>query len=299
MHDIEINQYEKIAPIANKDALKSKCSRRKFLRGLTFGGLFSITPASLYAFAFEPEHIRLAEVTISIQGLPANSDGIRIGHISDTHCDTDRALRRTSRAVDLLLSQKPDAIFLTGDYITAKVYDRMPKTADALAPLSKARLGAYAVMGNHDWWAGDPEFVAQSLTRAGITVLRNQSIKVRGTDLWAVGLEQRCNNLQKPDKALKLVPVDAIKLLLMHEPDYADEAPPGFALQFSGHSHGGQVRIPFLPPIVVPTYGRRYPEGLQQAIFHRVYTTRGVGMVGPKIRFCCPPEVAVLTLRCA
>ena len=219
MHDIEINQYEKIAPIANKDALKSKCSRRKFLRGLTFGGLFSITPASLYAFAFEPEHIRLAEVTISIQGLPANSDGIRIGHISDTHCDTDRALRRTSRAVDLLLSQKPDAIFLTGDYITAKVYDRMPKTADALAPLSKARLGAYAVMGNHDWWAGDPEFVAQSLTRAGITVLRNQSIKVRGTDLWAVGLEQRCNNLQKPDKALKLVPVDAIKLLLMHEPD--------------------------------------------------------------------------------
>jgi hypothetical protein len=87
-----------------------------------------------------------------------------------------------------------------------------------------------------------------------------------------------------------------VKLLLIHEPDYADEAPASFALQFSGHSHGGQVRIPGLAPIIVPKYSRRYPEGLQRARHHMVYTTRGVGMVGPKFRLFCPPEVAVIRL---
>ena len=83
----------------------------------------------------------------------------------------------------------------------------------------------------------------------------------------------------------------------MHEPDYADEAPPGFALQLSGHSHGGQIRIPGLPAFHCPKYGRHYPEGLRQGPHHPVYTTRGVGTIGPPIRLFCPPEVTVLTLR--
>jgi predicted MPP superfamily phosphohydrolase len=94
-----------------------------------------------------------------------------------------------------------------------------------------------------------------------------------------------------------VVPDSAVELLLVHEPDYADEAPRGFSLQFSGHPHGGQVRIPMLPPIIVPTYSRRYPEGLQQARNHLVYTTRGVGMVGPKFRLFCPPEVGLIRLK--
>ena len=84
-------------------------------------------------------------------------------------------------------------------------------------------------------------------------------------------------------------------MLLVHEPDYADEAPPGFALQLSGHSHGGQIRVPGLPPLHVPKYSTHYPEGLQQGPHHPVYTTRGVGTTGPPIRLFCPPEVTVLT----
>ena len=98
-------------------------------------------------------------------------------------------------------------------------------------------------------------------------------------------------------QALQGVPETAVKLLLMHEPDYADEAPPGFALQLSGHSHAGQIRIPGLPPLHCPEYGRRYPEGLQQTTHHPVYTTRGIGMIGPQMRFCCPPEVTILTIQ--
>ena len=90
---------------------------------------------------------------------------------------------------------------------------------------------------------------------------------------------------------------DTVRLLLVHEPDYADESPAGFAMQFSGHSHAGQVRVPGLPPLYCPEYGRKYPEGLRHTLTHPVYTTRGVGMMGPQMRFCCPPEVTLLILR--
>jgi hypothetical protein len=173
----------------------------------------------------------------------------------------------------------------------------MAAAAAALRPLADVPHGAFAVLGNHDWWSGDPDYVADQLHSVGFTVLRNRSAPVKGSkELWVVGLEQRCDNLQDPVRALQGVPEDAVKLLLIHEPDFADEAPPGFALQFSGHSHGGQVRIPGLPPLIVPTYSRHYPEGLRQAPYHRVYTTRGVGMVSPRFRLCCPPEVAVIRL---
>jgi predicted MPP superfamily phosphohydrolase len=253
-------------------------------------------PTGIYAAEIEPEDIQVARVDVRIPGLPRGADGMLIGHLSDTHCDSPRAVQRTSRAARLLRSQNPDVVFVTGDYITHKAHERMPAAANALRTLADAPLGAIAVLGNHDWWSGDPDFVAGQMRRVGFKVLRNRSVFLASRNLWVVGLEQRCDDLQDPDIALQGVPKDAIKLLLIHEPDYADEAPNGFALQFSGHSHGGQVRIPGLPPIHVPTYGRRYPEGLQQAKNHLVYTTRGVGMIGPKVRLFCPPEVAVIRL---
>jgi predicted MPP superfamily phosphohydrolase len=275
-----------------------KFTRRRFLRWvLTRSAL--VVPVGGYAYAFEPNSIRVAEVTAKIAGLPKKADGLRIGHISDTHCDSDRAVRRAADAARLLMEQRPDVVFLTGDYISYKPRQRMGPAADALSHVSTARFGAYAVLGNHDWWSGDPYFVAAELKRVGVKVLWNQSAHLRELDLWLVGLQQRCDSLQHPERALKGVPPESVKLLLIHEPDYADEAPPGFALQFSGHSHGGQVRIPCLPPLIVPTYSRRYPEGLRQAKRHQVYTTRGVGMIGPQFRLFCPPEVGLITLRAA
>ena len=264
------------------------------------GGAFLAAPTGIYAHEMEPEEIQVSRFDVRIKGLPKGADGITIGHISDTHCDSPRAAGRAARAANLLRAQKPDIVVLTGDYITHNPHRRMAAAATALQPLSDAPLGAFAVMGNHDWWSGDPEFVARQLQGAGFHVLRNGSIPILDHErLWMVGLEQRCDDLQDPAVAFYDVPRDAIKLLLIHEPDYADEAPKGCSLQFSGHSHGGQVRIPGLPPIHTPTYGRRYPEGLQQAKNHLVYTTRGVGMVHPKFRLFCPPEVGLLHLIAA
>jgi predicted MPP superfamily phosphohydrolase len=255
-------------------------------------------PTAAYSYAIEPDQVRIATVVAHIPELPKAANGLRIGHLSDTHCDSDRAVNRAAAAARLLMAQKPDMVVITGDYITHDPQVRMPQAARALALLTAAPLGAFAVLGNHDWWAGEPDFVAQELARVGFRVLRNQSVRTRA-GFWLVGLDQRCDDQHDVDRALKDVPPDATKLLLIHEPDYADEAPPGFALQFSGHSHGGQVRIPMLPPIIVPTYSRRYPEGLRQARRHLVYTTRGVGMVRPQVRLFCPPEVGVIRLVAA
>jgi uncharacterized protein len=271
-------------------------SRRRFLRRLLFGGLVLGVPTAGYAHELEPERIQVVTLDVPIPGLPPEAHGLRIGHMSDTHCDSPRAVERAARAARLLMAQKPDVVCLTGDYITHQARSRMAPAADALRPLSEAPQGAFAILGNHDWWAGDPDFVTTVLHRVGFTVLRNASAPIRGTGVWAVGLEQRCDSRQNPTLALHGVPRDALRLLLIHEPDYADESPAGFALQLSGHSHGGQVRIPGLPPPIVPRYSRRYPEGLRRGPRHLVYTTRGVGMVGPKFRLFCPPEVAILRL---
>ena len=154
------------------------------------------------------------------------------------------------------------------------------------------------MLGNHDWWSLRPDLIAGELQRVGFEVLRNRSVPLANApNIWLVGLDSRSLGAHNPMLALQGVPEKAIKLLLIHEPDYADEAPHGMALQLSGHSHAGQIRIPGLPPLHCPTFGQRYPEGLQQTTQHPVYTTRGIGMINPQIRVCCPPEVTVLTIH--
>jgi len=214
--------------------------RRRFLRRLFFGGLIVLPPTAVYARLYEPDHLRVARVDVPIAGLPAEADGLRIGHISDPHCDSRHAMMRAARAAHLLMGEKPDVVFMTGDYVTTKPGECIPYMAKMLRPLAAAPRGSYAVLGNHDWWAGDPDGVEKQLTQTGFTVLRNRSVPLKGIkDVWIVGLDQRCNGHQNVNKALHGVPAGATKLLLIHEPDYADEAPEGFALQFSGHLDNG------------------------------------------------------------
>jgi len=275
-------------------------SRRRFLRntiatGLVFGGAYE------YSYAFEANHFEVVPVDLSLHGTPKDTVGLRIGQLSDMHCDSDHAHRRTEHAVQLLLEQKPDIVFLTGDFITHNPNRWAPKCAQALAPLAGVPKGAYAIMGNHDWGPTmDPartKYIQDSLTDVGITVLRNTSLPIPGlSDTWVVGLDDMSFGQTDATAALLGVPQSAFKILLVHEPDYADMSPPGFALQLSGHSHGGQVRIPGLRPMHLPPYADKYYEGLNQSETHLVYTTRGVGTVGIPIRAFCRPEVTLITL---
>ena len=269
-------------------------ARRRFLKAAATVALAGLG-TGVYASEWEPDHIEVVHHDVFLVGWPRSAAGLRVGQLSDLHCQSLAAVARTARATRLLLAQKPDVVFLTGDYVSSQHgIGWATACANALAPLARARRGAFAVLGNHDW-AG-PERVTRELTRVGFTVLRNRSARLPGTpDVWVVGMDSRSLNAQDPIRASAGVPDGAVKLLLMHEPDYADEAPLGFALQLSGHSHAGQIRIPGLP-LRCPKYGRKYPEGLQQTTRYPVYTTRGVGMMGPQMRLCCPPEVTVLTV---
>jgi len=269
--------------------------RRRFLK-LAFSAAV-LGSAVGAAHGVDTEDLQIEDHKVQIKGWPKSAAGLKIGHLSDFHVDCKLALARTKRSVAMLLAQKPDVVFLTGDFVTYKPHIWAKPCAEALVPLANVPGGAYGVLGNHDWWSNGKNLVARAVEEAGIMMLRNDSCPLKqAPGVWIVGLDDRCVSKEDPERALRNVPEDSIKLLLVHEPDYADEAPPVFAFQFSGHSHGGQIRCPGLPPIHTPKYGRDYPEGLQMAKYHPVYTTRGVGVMGPQLRLFCPPEVTILRI---
>jgi predicted MPP superfamily phosphohydrolase len=156
-------------------------------------------------------------------------------------------------------------------------------------------------MGNHDGWNARGEAVGRSFERVGIPLLinRNSVIRIRG-EKFAIAATDRVW-LGKPDpaRALRGIPSGAPVLALVHEPDFFDEmSARRNLLQVSGHTHGGQCRVPVLgyAPAKV-SYGRKYIQGPFFRGESRLFVTRGIGTTGMRVRFACPPEVAVLTLR--
>ncbi|HET7095465.1 MAG TPA: hypothetical protein VFI22_18380, partial [Thermomicrobiales bacterium] len=185
-----------------------------------------------------------------------------------------------------------------GDFIS----DSPRYTERAAAVLGRfaaaAPLGAIAVLGNHDV-ANDAKRMTDALQRAGIRVLRNEAVPIafEGATIWIAGIDEAILADACPDAAFAGIPAGAAALALWHEPDDAAEsARRGAFAQLSGHSHGGQVRLPFLGAPFAPIGGRRYVAGLQRAGKMPIYTSRGLGTYRPPLRFNCPPEVTLLTL---
>jgi len=194
------------------------------------------------------------------------------------------------------MRERPDVVFLTGDYVTSHGEQWGRPCADALALTASAPCGAFAVLGNHDWWTGSSEIVTRELARVGIVTLSNSSARLRPAgNVWAVGVESLTTGRADIGAAIASLPRDAVRFLLVHEPDLADSAGVPVALQLSGHSHGGQIRFPGLPAHT-PYGARKYVSGLYMDAPHPVFVTRGVGTIGLPVRFRCPPEVALLVV---
>lgn len=256
--------------------------------GIAIAGIATIA----YAFLWEPNWLSVTRVDVRLDRLSA--PGLTIGHLSDLHLGTPAAAARTRRAVQMLMASRPDLVVLTGDFVSSR--EGLDMIA-VLAPL-RAPLGVYAVLGNHDHWI-DPDGVEDALARLGIEVLRNRSVRleIEGHPIWLIGLDDMWNRLSDLETASAGIPPQETRLLLVHEPDFAAKTPPGRVdLQLSGHSHGGQVRIPFKGALLLPPLGRHYPAGLQWAGTTAVYTNRGLGTVSPHARFHCRPEITLLRL---
>jgi predicted MPP superfamily phosphohydrolase len=246
---------------------------------------------------WEPHRLVVERLSLTFPDLPPALDGLRLVHLSDLHCSLAVRPSEIRRAVTLANALAPDLVLLTGDYVTVGSRHADPCAA-ALSAL-RAPLGRYAVLGNHDHWAG-ADNVAGPLRSAGIPVLQNEALPVRrgGADLWLIGIDDAMVQRHDIPRAVRGAPPTAFKVALLHEPDLADEvARYPVQLQLSGHSHGGQVRLPGIGAPVLPRLGRKYPIGLRQVGSLQLYTNRGVGRLPPPVRFNCPPEVTLITLR--
>ncbi len=263
--------------------------------------------ASLAALAYaryvEPEIVALTRLRVALPRLDPAFAGYRIAHLTDIHFNGWMDADRLNAIVDQANAARPDLIALTGDFVTV----RRPYDCEALSA-ALARLdapdGVFAVLGNHDHrHASGPAGIRRLLREAGVRELRNDVVTLRRgmARLHIAGVDDLIFHQTRLDRVLAQLPDDSAAVLLAHEPDLADlSARSGrFGLQLSGHSHGGQIRLPLLGAPLLPNHGTRYPAGLYQVGGMALYTNRGLGVGGLRLRFNCPPEIALITLNTA
>ena len=279
-------------------------SRRRFLLWLLgaaagLGGCCA--GGAAYPWWIEPGWLQVTRRRVDVPGLPASLDGLTIAHLSDLHHGTHVPIERIGDAVRAVNRLQPDIVALTGDFVSGSASFAAP-CAEQLRALQAAS-GVFACLGNHDHWT-DAQVVARALGDAGIGVLRNTAQALAGAaeGLWIAGVDDVMEGQQDLARALAPVPEGAPVLLLAHEPDFADQVSQHAApvvLQLSGHSHGGQVRLPFVGPLILPRHASKYPAGLYRVGDLALYTNRGLGVIEPAVRFNCRPEVTLLSLRSA
>jgi uncharacterized protein len=287
----------------------SPISRRTFLRGgLAAAAVGSVALATDATFV-EPDHPRLERVDIWLPTLPSALDGFTIAQLSDFHYDPYFSVTPIKAGIQMVNDLNPDLVVLTGDFVTMPFRDSRKHenrlAMEAADPCSEvlralqAPHGVFAILGNHDHIFG-PEGVTDSLQARGIQVLRNRSVAIEKDKrhFWLAGLDDVLGDGADLDETLRRIPPGETTVLLCHEPDFADIAALyGPALQISGHSHGGQVRLPLFGAPILPPLGRKYPWGWRRLGSMQLYTNCGIGTVNLPIRLNCPPEVTLFTLR--
>lgn len=245
----------------------------------------------------EANSLSLENLEITLDRLPKKLDGFKIVHLSDLHHSPLTDLAHITRAVKVANRLRPDMFVLTGDYVSHETKYIAP-VAKALGEL-KAELGSYACLGNHDHWT-DPDAVTQKFRDAGIEVLINQGFRVetRGSSFWLAGVDDHMVGKTDLPSALKGSYPDEMKLLLAHNPLIFRQAVRlGVDLTFSGHTHGGQVKVRDPEKRILPR--RKLSAGLHKRNDSQIYITRGIGTVVLPVRFQCPPEISLITLRTA
>ena len=292
-----------------------RIQRRNFLKLLgatTAGTLLAGGSTAFYANRIEPSWLEVAQQPLHLPHLDAPFHGFRLVQISDLHADDSwhgsiwMNKARVAEAVQLVNAQLPDAVVITGDFVT-HVRDQTPDTLSPLRDLHTSD-GVFAVLGNHDHWS-DPQTIRHLLSLYDIHDLSDSShTLLRGTSqLHLVGLDDLWpqngpvasvwSHHARLIEVLSTVPSTGAAILLVHEPDFAEVASSNgrFDLQLSGHTHGGQIQLPLYGALKVPPLGARYPSGLYHVGSMLHYTNRGLGMISPHVRFDCRPEITVFT----
>jgi predicted MPP superfamily phosphohydrolase len=293
-------------------------TRRRFLKLMGGAGVVGVSTTA-YGFGIEPERLKVTRYSISPPQWPADFK-LKIAVIADLHaCDPWMSLKRIEGIVQRTNALRPDITVLLGDYVVSQRRATQPIPAGEWAPVLgglKAPLGVHAVLGNHDWWddrtvqrEGSGHPVARlALEAAGIPVYENDAKRLAkdGRPFWLAGLgDQLAYMPARRFRPVRRIGVDdlgatlakvtdgAPLILMAHEPDIARRVPPRVALQLSGHTHGGQVRMLGWSPIA--------PSGQELAYGHirkdcDVVVSGGLGCSIMPFRLGVPPEIVLVTL---
>lgn len=304
-------------------ALAARARRRWWRAARWAGAIFALPLALLlWGAGIEPRRVEVDEIEAFVPNLPASWDRRRFAVVADfqrgmwlNNNDTAHAVIRE------LVALKPEAVLFAGDFIygttNSGARETIPGVVETLRPLQQAGISVIAVLGNHDYGLMDQSMAPDdrladelvgALEGVGAHVLRNQALAITGGDgtldpIWIVGVDDAWAHRDRPQVALASVPPKAARIVLMHNPStfkaFASGAAP---LAFAGHTHGGQVRVPFTGKKSWGTWirgeGKRIDGWLDWGAEHnRLYVTRGVGFSGIPLRFNCPPELTLVTLR--
>ena len=273
-----------------------KMTRRRFLAGLGAAG----AAVGADAFGLEANRVFVTRHDVRVPGLPSALDGLRIAQISDVHLPGNQLAARAT--LDHVRRERPEVVVLSGDMTeSAQAVSQVREFAAA----ARGSLGTVAVLGNWEYLTGVIGNKAQkAYESAGVDLLVNRStvLTVGGASLALVGLDDVLTGHPDVSSARAGLKSGCIEIWLVHEPSFADQLPPRTsarpALLLAGHTHGGQIRIPFLPP-VKPIGAGRFLEGWYRDTFAPLYVSRGVGTTGIPARFRCPAELPIFTLRTA
>ena len=277
-------------------------TRRTFLVGS--GAL--VAGLGLYSSLIARHEISVHSQTILVDNLPTAFVGHRIVQLSDFHLEEFTEPYFLERVVDHVNRLAADTVLLTGDFITRGSlnfifeHHAAMRCAEILATIRCAQ--KFAVLGNHDV-AVNASMVTAALQSQGLPVLHNRydTLTLRGDNIHIAGTADPGTDRPDLNTAIPSKPRGPV-ILMSHAPDYADfvvthPRAPLIDLMLSGHSHGGQVRLPVLGPLVLPPLGRKYVEGLFRFNRMQLYVNRGLGTVGIPIRLNCPPEITLITLQ--
>ena len=226
---------------------------------------------------------------------------LRIAVAADFHIsNSPEELERLAGIVDAVNAEKPDLILLPGDFAAGLFPGQTgdpQRIADELARL-RAPLGVYAVLGNHDHWQ-KTELFTKAFEKANLPLLENRSVVLEfaGKPFRLVGVIDGWTQEEPP--WAELLPEESIpRIVMTHGPDIFDTLPEPTALAVAGHTHGGQIVLPFAGPLYVPSrHGRRYASGLIAEGNNNIFVTTGTGTSNVPLRLNCPPEIAILTLK--
>ena len=271
---------------------KGFLTRRKFIYGAM--GL-----AAGDAFFIEPNFSWTTKTDLTVPHLPTPLTGLKIVHLTDLHYKPDKDENLLATVIEKVNAISPDLIFLTGDFVDHDTSGVQPM----LAHLSKLtpKYGIFACMGNHDGWAATGTYFKREFELHGIQFLINQNTKLNilGESLHIAATDFIWDGNPDPITTLKGIPSNAPLITMVHEPDYFDTMLEYNSqhLQLSGHTHGGQCRVPFIgyAPKKVK-YGKKYIYGKYEKESSSVFVSRGLGTTGIRVRFSCLPEIALHTL---